>query len=118
MKKMRDSVRLERLQRRPDLNGCYGLLQRKYDADVFEVRVGMENVLVSMHNLDFVADRMPPTFFSDYTDPLSQVDLRRVGLVLDRPMRLKYSPDEVVQVTCRDVRELAARSRESAVVWG
>lgn len=113
--KMRDAVCLRRLRLRPDLNGCYGLVQTKRAADVYEVRVGMENVCVSMDNLVFVADRMPPTFLPEQTDPIGDVDLRKVGLVLDRPLQLKYAPGDVLDIAPRDVRALARRSREPAV---
>lgn len=115
--KLRDAVYLRRLRLRPDLNGCYGLVQKKRGADAYDVRVGAEVVCVSMENLIFVADNMPPTFLSECTDPLCEVDLRKVGLVLDRPLRFKYADQAVLELTPRDVRELSRQSREMPV-WG
>ena len=89
----RDAVRLIGLRRRADLNDCYGLVQAKYAADRFEVRIADESVLVKMANLNFVG-HVPLVFASDGIDTSGDdFDPRKQGLVLDKFMKIKYMTD-------------------------
>ena len=50
----RDAVRLDGLRRRADLNGCYGIMQRRLTPTMYAVRVGFETIVVTFANVTFV----------------------------------------------------------------
>lgn len=87
----RDTVQIHGLVRRADLNGSYGLIQKKRGPDAYEVRVGKTSFLVKMANLDFPAGN----YLVFNADGIAGVgDMTKHGLVLDTEIQEKYLKED------------------------